>query len=145
MDSYEEYEKKLAEFTAVCEKELNVFKIYLEQQGLAAKTIRNHVSNMNFYLTEYLPYEQIFSVEEGAGWAGVFFSWMQRKMMGLSVTAVKSFASSIKKFYKMVLEEGRITKEDYTDLKDRVKDGVEECVDYLQSDEDDGDFFSLFF
>lgn len=140
MADFEDYEKKLAEFEVACAKDLENFRAKLELEGLSEKTIRNHVSNMSFFLEEYLPREWVFSVDRGIIYADTFFDFCKRKMLCLSKTAVRSYASSLRKFYKVLLDEGRVTKTQYKEMKENMKRAADSCEAFL-----DAEFSSFFF
>ena len=56
MTKLDERENQLKENTKRNEDYLKMFKKSLEEKQLTAKTIRKHVSNIDFYLNDYLTY-----------------------------------------------------------------------------------------
>lgn len=53
-------------------KILNGFKTYMQNQKLSPKTIQKHLSNINFYLNEYLTYYDVTKMEDGVYEINVF-------------------------------------------------------------------------
>lgn len=132
---YENYEKLCQENKKRNEVFLECFEQYLESQQLSSKTIRNHLGNVAFYLNNYLIYYEVNSMESGCyklgGFLGDFFI---RKCMWSTPATVKSTASSIKKFYKCMLEKNFILEEDYSylcrDIKEWLDEWVSSCARY---------------
>ena len=137
MDSYEEYEKKSKANEERNEEFLKLFSDDLKEAGLADKTIRRHVNNAEFYLNTYLDREDVLPMEEGASgyrlsnFLGYFFI---RKCMWSTPASVKSTAASLKKFYKCMLQHGKITQEQHDDVTDTIKfqmdEWQEDCARY---------------
>ena len=127
---YEKYEQNVEENKKRNEAFLEVFEKDLEKQDLSSKTIRNHLGNVAFYLNNYLTYYEVIPMEKGCyelhGFLGDFFI---RKCMWSTASTIKSTASSIKKFYKCMLDHQFILKEDYTFLCGMIKECMEEWVD----------------
>jgi hypothetical protein len=89
---FEKYEKDCKSIRKSNEKLLKKFYDYLVKKGLSQKTIKEHVSNIDFYINEYLlyydanlPQEGIFKID------GFLGDWFPRKALWASVTSVKSY------------------------------------------------------
>lgn len=134
-DSYEQYEKECEVIRKENEGYLDLFREDLKAKGLTDKTISRHVSNLDFYLNEYMLYEDAQHMEAGtrciSDFLGYFFI---RKCMWSSPSSIRSNAASIKKFYKSMLEHGKIEKEGYDDLCETIKeeraDWEAKCAQY---------------
>lgn len=109
---------------------IDMFSNWLESSNLSKKTIEKHLSNVSFYLEEYLNYyEPCTDIKIGCtAISGFLGDWFIRKCVWSSKTAIKESATSIKKFYKCMLEYHRIEKIDYICLCDTIK---EELDDWL--------------
>ena len=74
---FEAYEKECEEIRKENSAFLKLFEDDLVAAGLSKKTIRNHVSNVDFYINEYLLREDVLSMEEGVSridsFLGYFF------------------------------------------------------------------------
>ena len=62
--------------------------------------------------------------------------WFIKKAMWASKPSIKSNATSIKKFYEFMLEKGNIDKEDYIDLKEEIKNKMQEWLDTMDRYDD---------
>lgn len=105
---------------------LDLFKDDLIQSGLKDKTISRHLSNVEFYINEFLLYRDAYPMEEGLNmlddYLGDFYI---RKCLWSTPGNIKSTAASIKKFYKSMLAHGEIDKAGYHDLCSLIKDSME--------------------
>ncbi len=126
---YEKYEmdcKKIRKENALI---LDGFESLLLKKGLKEKTISKHVSNIDFYINEFLLYEDAIKAKDGAYEIGMFLGyWFIRKAMWSSPAQIKSNAASLKKFYIFMHENGKIKKKDLDELKDRIKDEMPEWI-----------------
>ncbi len=140
-----DYEVKLKENQKRNEKFIDEFKSWLKEKGLVDKTIKNHISNIELYINDYLNYEEVTEMEKGCGMEINLFlgDWFIRKCMWSSASSIKSTCSSVKKFYQCMLEKGHVRKEAYDDLCEVIKENKEDwlmdCKAY-----DDGDFESFY-
>lgn len=133
MDDYDLYDKKCKVIRKENERLLIEFAVSLHSSGLSKKTIENHVSNIDFYVNDYLLYEDAIEAKDGAISIGDFLGyWFIRKAMWASRTSIKSNATSLKKFYIFMLEKGLIEKEELVDLKHEIKDGMPEWLATLE-------------
>ncbi len=136
-----DYETQLEAQTKKNEEYLNIFTNWLENQKLAPKTIKNHLSNVNFYINDYLNYYEVNDIKAGCyGLYSYFGDFFIRKCMWSTGYSIKTTAASLKKFYNCMLEKNIITKEDYTNLCEEIKCGLDEwveaCEDYNNFDDD---------
>ncbi|MCI5207392.1 MAG: recombinase [Candidatus Electrothrix sp. ATG2] len=129
MDDYEKYEQDCKKIRKANEDILDEFYAWLKASGLSKKTIKKHVGNIDFYVNEYLLYEDAIKAKDGAGDVGMFLGyWFIRKAMWASQSSIKSNATSLKKFYTFMHEKGLISKNDLTDLKQRIKEEMPEWL-----------------
>lgn len=138
---YEEFEKRCAEIRKVNDDLLELFADDLKRQDLSEKTIKRHITNADFYINEYLIRQDAAAMEEGIGMVDLFLgNFFIRKCVWSTPAAIKSTAASIKKFYKSMLDHGKIKKKDYEYLCDEIRDGMEgwqmDCEIYNDSDEE---------
>ena len=112
---------------------LSTFKIWLKAKGLADKTINSHINNVDFYINNYLNYYEPQDVQAGCysinGFLGSFFI---RKAMWSSCPQIKSNAASIKKFYACMLENGVVEKDEYANLCEDIKEGMDEWLEAMR-------------
>ena len=104
---------------------------------MSVKTINNHVSNIDFYINEYLLYEDATKAKDGVHAVGMFIGyWFIRKAMWASQTSIKGNATSLKKFYSFLQEKGLIDREDLSDLKQTIKEDMPDWLATLQRYDD---------
>ena len=127
MTSYEQYEKDCKRIREENESLLNDFKKWLSDKKLSKKTIDKHVSNVDFYINDFLLYEDAIEAADGVSSIGMFLGyWFIRKAMWASKSAIKQNAASLKKFYEFMLERRKIAKESFEYLKETIKEDIPE-------------------
>ncbi len=137
MDSYEQYEQDCAKIRKDNEVLLDDFSKWLADKGLSQKTIANHCYNIDFYINEFLLYEEAIDAAEGIYEIDLFLGfWFIKKAMWASKSSIKSNATSIKKFYEFMLEKGYIDEEDYIELKEEIKNNMQEWLDTMDRYDD---------
>ena len=103
---------------------LDDFEAWLEQSGLSEKTVKTHVSNIDFftnYLVYYEPLKKLDEAKEGDVWM-FLADWFPRKALWASATNVKSYLASFKKFFRWMGETGRVSPETVADVLDTLKE-----------------------
>jgi len=137
MDSYEQYEKDCERIRKDNEKILSEFEKWLSDKDLSKKTIANHCNNVDFYINEFLLYEEAIEASDGIYEIGYFLGfWFIKKAMWASKSTIKGNATSIKKFYEFMLDKGKIDKEDYIELKEVIKNNMQEWLDTMDRYDD---------
>ena len=145
---YDDYSKGCDMIRAKNDEYLALFKQALVDDGLKDNTIRRHLSNVDFYINDFLLYEEPLTMEYGMvridAFLGDFFI---RKCMWSTPGNIKSTAASIKKFYKCMLDRGIVKKKDFEFLCSKIKTGMdvwqENCAIY--NDPDEPNPFAFFF
>jgi len=133
MNSYEQFEKECKRIRKENEKILHNFEQWLSDKKLSKKTKSKHSSNVDFYINDFLLYEDAIEASDGAGQIGMFLGyWFIRKAMWASKTAMKENAASLKKFYQFMLESGKISKEAFKDLNETIKEDMPEWLSTLE-------------
>ena len=137
MDSYEQYEKDCERIRKDNEKILSEFEKWLSDKDLSKKTIANHCNNVDFYINEFLLYEEAIEASDGIYEIGYFLGfWFIKKAMWASKSTIKGNATSFKKFYEFMLDKGKIDKEDYIELKEVIKNNMQEWLDTMDRYDD---------
>jgi site-specific recombinase XerD len=103
---------------------LDGFESWLEQSGLSEKTVETHVSNIDFFTNYLVYYEPLKRLDEATGGDVWMFlaDWFPRKALWASVTSVKSYLASFKKFFRWMGETGRVSPETVADVLDTLKE-----------------------
>ena len=145
MTKLDEREKQLKENTKRNEDYLKMFEKSLEEKQLTAKTIRKHISNIDFYLNDYLTYyDEIIKMEDGTQHTRSFLGdWFIRKAMWASKSSIKEMASSLKKLYEYMSALGLVKISDYQEMCYEIKDNMDRYLENLE-DYDNGTFDFLF-
>jgi site-specific recombinase XerD len=137
MVDYDKYEEDCENIKKANEQLLNGFDAWLKLSGLSEKTINNHVSNIDFYINEFLLYDDATEAKDGAQDVGMFLGyWFIRKAMWANRSSIKGNAASLKKFYTFLEEKGLTDKEDLIDLKQTIKDDMPEWLETLERYDD---------
>lgn len=121
---------------------LDEFQDYLTGSGVTGKTINKHLNNISFYLNNFLTYyEDFITMEDGINEVDNFLGdFFIRKCMWSSESSIKEFATSIKKFYKCMLENKHIDEKSYTFLCDEIKESMDLWLENLEEYEN-GSYF----
>jgi intergrase/recombinase len=137
MDDYEKYEADCKKIRRANQKLLTDFESWLKSSGLSEKTLKNHLSNIDFYINEYLLYEEAVEAKDGVDSVSDFLGyWFIKKATWASQSSIKANATSLKKFYSFLLEQGLINKDDLNELKETIKDEMSEWLETVERYDD---------
>lgn len=137
MKTYEQYEKECKEIRKENEALLSVFEIWLSSKNLTEETIDRHRSNVDFYINEFLLYEDSIKAADGISEIGLFLGyWFIKKAMWANKAAIKQNAASLKKFYQFLNEDGKISKEALQGMKDEIKEDMPEWLATMERYDD---------
>ncbi len=134
---YEKYEKECDEIKKENKKLISDFEKWLSDKKLSSKVKKKHVSNAEFYINEFLLYEDAIPAKNGAHRIGMFLGyWFIKKALWASRTSIKENAASLKKFYQFMYEQGEISENDLLFLKNSIKEGMPEWLATLDRYDD---------
>ncbi len=137
MDSYEQYEQDCERIREDNEKLLDEYEKWLSDKKLSPKTIAKHRDNVDFYINTFLLHEEPIDASEGVYKIDFFLGfWFIKKAMWASKSSIKGNATSIKKFYEFMLEKGIVDEDDYYELKEEIKDNMQEWLDTMDRYDD---------
>jgi hypothetical protein len=139
-DNYAKYEADCKKIRKQNKKLLDEFALSLQKADLKEATIRKHIENIDFYINEYLLYEDPTEAKEGAsaGDINMYLGyWFIKKAMWSSPAQIKSSAASLTKFYTFMLEKGMVNKEDLQELKNTIKEEMSEWIATVKRYDDD--------
>jgi site-specific recombinase XerD len=138
-DDYEQYERECERIRESNQKLLDDFAGWLQQKGLSSKTIRKHTENIDFYINEFLLYEDTEEPQDGVGQVDMFLGyWFIKKAMWATAASIKGNIASLKKFYKFLHERGLVSKEDLDLLETTIKENKSEWLETLDRYDDPG-------
>lgn len=128
------------------QKYLKVFEAELREAGLGEKTIERHLTNVSFYLNDFVPrYSDHPSMADGISQESlsIFFSdFYIYHCIWSTPNNLKTTAASIKKFYRSMTAHGFIGPEAYLELCELFKECMAEWQELCRAaDEEDGDGF----
>ena len=127
--NYEAYLKKCERIRKENKKLILDFKKWLAGNNLSKGTIEKHVGNVDFYVNEFLLYEDAVEAKEGACKIDMFLGyWFIKKAMWSNKASIKENAVSLKKFYEFLFEGRKISEEDLLYLKESIKEGMPEWL-----------------
>jgi len=110
------------------------FEEYLKVKSLKAKTINNHVFNIELFANEYLLRYSIIPVEKGFLEIGSFLGdYFIRKTSWASKYSINENIASFKKFYTFLNEKGEVSKEELSEMKELIKDEKEDWLEEVDS------------
>jgi site-specific recombinase XerD len=129
LDDYEQYEIECERIRESNGKLLADFEDWLREANLADQTISKHVENIDFYINEYLLYEDAVEPQDGVSDVSMFLGyWFIRKAMWASASSIKSNAASLKKFYTFLHDRGAVSQDDLDSLKETIKEEMPEWL-----------------
>jgi len=137
MDDYEKYEDECKTIREANKLLLRDFEAWLKSSGLSKKVTESHLLNIDFYVNEYLLYEEATEAKDGVDAVDMFLGyWFIKKSMWASQASIKGNAASLKKFYAFMHEKGLIDTDDLADVKDTIKEGMPEWLATLKRYDD---------
>jgi len=137
MDEYEIYEADCKKRKKENRKTLAGFRQYLASKKISKKTIDKHFSNIEFYINDFLLYEEPLKAKEGVRSLDYFLGyWFIRKAMWASVTSIKENISSLKHFYTYMYTIGEIDLEELNEMKEEIKESKDEWFETVKKYDD---------
>lgn len=129
LNDYQQYEIECKKIRQSNAELLDEFENWLRKSNLTDNTIGNHIDNIDFYINEYLLYEDAVEPQDGIHSVSMFLGyWFIKKAMWASESSIRSNAASLKKFYAFLHERGSVSKDDLDSLRETIK---EEMPDWL--------------
>lgn len=129
VSDYQKYEKACKKIREENDELLTEFGKWLAKKNLGEKTIQQHRSNIDFYINEFLLYEDAVKAAEGASHIGMFLGyWFIKKASWSSAPAIRSNAASLKKFYQFMLERGLVSKDAVAEMYEIIKEEMDEWI-----------------
>ncbi len=137
MSDYEEYERRCNLIRKENQVILGAFESWILGKGLSRSAAKKHRENIEFYINEFLLYESPKHASEGVDEVGMFLGyWFIRKAMWANETSIKSYATSLKKFYDFMMERGEVDSVAVKDMKERIKEDLPEWIETVRRYDD---------
>jgi site-specific recombinase XerD len=135
MSDTNSYDARVQAIRAYNQPILEDFRSWLEQSGFTEKTIENHVENIDFFIDYLVYYDDPLKKLDEADSIDVWMfltDWFLRKAMWASVTSVKSYLASFKKFFQWMGETGRVSPETVADVLTTLKEDRDEFLEAVE-------------
>ena len=128
---YEQYEVECNKIRKTNKLLLKEFSEHLSQAGLKHQTVSSHVNNIDFYVNEFLLYEDAIHAQDGVDEVRMFLGyWFIKKAMWANESAIRANATSLKKFYGLLAAKNLVDPAEVLALEETIK---EELPDWLES------------
>ncbi|MCH8311198.1 MAG: recombinase [Chloroflexi bacterium] len=136
-DEYEQYERAGQAIREENASLLEDFSSWLRAKRLSDTTVKRHGDNIDFYINEFLLYEDATPPAKGVDEVGMFLGyWFIQKAMWASQSSMRSYAASLRKFYQFMVERGSVDQEALNELKARIKEDMPEWLETLRRYDD---------
>lgn len=130
-----DYDKQVARIREQNKPILAAFQQWLEAAGLSAKTVKNHVNNVDFF-TEYLVYYEPLRPLTAATAADIYsFSanWFPRKAMWASAASARSNLTSFRKLARFMRQTERWSAKRELAILDTLKANRDEMIEIAET------------
>lgn len=137
MSRYTDYERESQAIRSENFEVLEAFESWLDRKNLSESTVKKHRNNIDFYINEFLLYEEPTRPAEGVDDIRLFLGyWFIRKAMWANETSIRSNAASLKKFYDFMAERGHVTSDAVKGLKETIKEELPDWIDTVRRYDD---------
>ncbi len=124
-DRAKTYEQRVQAIQLANQPILDGFEHALRQSGLREQTIKDHVDNIRFFAYYLLLYAHSLRRLDEATEGSVYDfleDWFPRKALWASVTSMKIYLASFKKFFQWMGATGLVSPETVADVLSTLKD-----------------------
>jgi site-specific recombinase XerD len=124
-DHADTYEQRVQAIQGANQPILDGFEHALKQAGLSEPTIKAHVDNMRFFGRYLLWYDYSLRRLDEATEGDVYDfleDWFPRKALWASVSSMKVYLATFKKFFTWMGATGLVTPETVEDVRSTLKD-----------------------
>jgi site-specific recombinase XerD len=124
-DHADTYEQRVHALQLANQPILDGFEHWLKQSGLSEQTIKDHVDNMRFFARYLLLYAYSLRRLDEASEGNVYDfleDWFPRKALWASVSSMKVYLASFKKFFTWMGATGLVAPEIVEDVLSTLKD-----------------------
>ena len=121
------FDEEVAEILRADDRYLEEFYASMRRSGLSDNTIGNPMSNAELFVRDWLGAREGCPMEEGPDYVGGFLgNYYIRRCMWSTPSNIKTTATSIKKFYKCMVDLGHISQATYKGLVETIKQDTPE-------------------
>lgn len=136
MENKETLQKLIARSEEYLQENEELMKLFRKSLvGLADKTIKRHVRNVETFINAFCAERQFVNYAQGLDCVSDFLGYYAiHTYTCCSADSLRQMATSIKKFYKCMMENNKISEADYEKLSFLLKDMLpiwaEDCEEY---------------
>ncbi len=120
---------------------MDMFHGHLKKAGMSDKRIKEHLDNIDLFLNSYLleDPDDLYTAPEGIFLSDPFMVLFYIvRCPGVTPASIQSMTASLKRFYRCLLDNGQVSKEDYDSFLDEVKEDLPDwktaCARYRAGD-----------
>ena len=119
----------------ICKQNSSYLQLFeADLHGLAHKSIKRHLQNVDFFLNTYLLFDEAnpLSMQDGVNAIDDFLGYFLEEKTYFTDSTKRSFITSLRKFYKSMAKYGKISAEEYNEVEDALKFGSAEYRELLK-------------
>jgi site-specific recombinase XerD len=126
-----DFDKEVAKIQKYNQPIMEGFQGWLEKANLSAKTIKNHILNIEFFAEYLVSYEPLQKLDEADDQDVYDFlmDYFPHKALWASESSTKSYMGSFKKFFLYMVETQKISPEIEAEVKETIKEGKQDFLD----------------
>ena len=126
-----DFDKEVAKIHKHNQPIIEGFQVWLQKANLSAKTIKNHILNIEFFAEYLVGYEPLQKLDEADDQDVYDFllNYFPHKAMWASESSTKSYLGSFKKFFLYMVETQKISPEIEAEVKETIKEGKQDFLD----------------
>jgi site-specific recombinase XerD len=129
-----EFDEQVTQIQKYNQPILAGFKAWLEKSNLSTKTIKEHITNIEFFADYLVYYEPLKKLDEADKQDVYSFlmDWYPRKALWACEINTKSYMTSFRKFFSYMVETKKINPDIAVEVKDTLKEYKEEFLEAVQ-------------
>lgn len=126
-----DFEKIVEQQIQKNEELMNMFEEYMK--NLSEKVRNKHMDNIALFLNDFLVHYEIKTYKDGVNLIDSFFiSFFIPKCWNATAYTVKEYSSSIRKFYKCMLLNNKISEQEYNEVCQTIKNSLSEWIEMCE-------------
>ena len=104
---------------------LQTFETYLREQDISDEEVREHLSNIDLFINDYLLRHEVLASHNGIHTVGEYLTeWLTVNFYKVRKEDIELYIESFKKFYTHEVNGGYLERDDMIELYQIIKDEV---------------------
>ena len=134
MENKETLQKLIARSEEYVKENNELIKLFRRSLvGLADKTIKRHIRNVETFINVFCAERQYVNYAQGLDYISDFLGYYAvHTYTCCSADSLRQMATSIKKFYKCMMENNKISEADYEKLYYLLKENLSNWAEYCE-------------